>query len=150
MAAAGGRTARGSEMRGYSSEMGLEEGDRQVGEVEPSEVQEVEVERLPRPGEAPGEDPRPRLGLDELQRAFGPVVAGLLVDLVDAATFTPLLGLALGVPIGYYLARQLGLAAGPSWKLALVVGLYCGVPGTLALPLGTLVGLWVKARELLG
>ena len=78
-----------------------------------------------------------------------PILAGVIVDLLDVATFSPLVGLAVGIPAGFYLGRQLGLATGAAWKLALVVGLYLGVPGTLVLPLGTLVGAWARTRELL-
>lgn len=113
---------------------------------------EVEVERLPLPDEESG----PRRGPDgpaatarKVHRALGPVLAGVLVDVVDAATVTPLLGLGLGLPVGYYLARQLGLERGSALRMAAVVGLYCGVPGTLGLPLGTLVGAFVRLRQAL-
>ncbi len=111
---------------------------------------EVEVERLPLPeeGSSPGR-PGPAATARQVHRALGPVLAGVLVDVVDAATVTPLLGLGLGLPVGYYLARQLGLERGSALRMAAVVGLYCGVPGTLGLPLGTLVGAFVRLRQAL-
>ncbi len=118
------------------------------------EVLEVEVERLPAADEASGHgassgvDPTETVKL--LHRALGPVAAGFMVDLLDAATFAPIIGLAAGVPVGYYLARQLGLVRGAAWQMALVVGLYCGIPGTFGLPLGTLAGAYVRLRQALG
>jgi uncharacterized protein YneF (UPF0154 family) len=77
------------------------------------------------------------------------VLAGILVDVLDAATMTPPVGLVLGLTVGYYLARQLGLVGSGAQRLALVIGVYCAVPGTLALPLGTLVGAFVRVRQVL-
>lgn len=112
------------------------------------EVVEVEVERLPRPGEERAE-PSDSAGRPArvVREAFGPVVTGVLIDLLDAATLTPLLGLGVGVPLGWLIARQAGLRGKGAVQLALVVGLYCAVPGTMGLPLGTVVGVWVKVRR---
>ena len=120
---------------------------------ESREVLEVEVERLPlseEGGAGPARAPGPGEAARRAHRALGPVLAGVLVDVVDAATVTPLLGLALGLPAGYYLARQLGLERGSSLRMAAIVALYCGVPGTLGLPLGTLTGAYVRLRQAFG
>ena len=85
-----------------------------------------------------------------LNRAFGPVVAGLVIDLVDLATFGPI-GLFLGLPIGafagYWMGRALGLERKPSLLCALAAGIYCTIPGTEMLPLATLVGAFARYRE---
>lgn len=85
-----------------------------------------------------------------LNRAFGPVVAGLIIDFVDLATFGPI-GLYLGLPIGafagYWMGRALGLAPKPSLLCALAAGLYCMMPGTEMLPLATLVGACARYYE---
>lgn len=82
--------------------------------------------------------------------AFGPVVAGLIIDAVDVVTFGPF-GLVLGVPIGaaagYWLARSLRLDTNPSLLCALIAGVYCTIPGTELLPLGTLVGALVRLED---
>lgn len=82
--------------------------------------------------------------------AFGPVVAGLIIDAVDIVTFGPF-GLVLGVPIGaaagYWLARSLRLDTNPSWLCALIAAVYCTIPGTELLPLGTLVGAFVRLED---
>lgn len=88
--------------------------------------------------------------LRRLNRAFGPVVAGLIIDFVDLATFGPI-GLYLGLPIGafagYWMGRALGLAPKPSLLCALAAGIYCMVPGTEMLPLATLVGACARYVE---
>ena len=85
-----------------------------------------------------------------LNRAFGPIVAGLIIDLVDLATFGPI-GLVLGLPIGafagYWMGRALGLGWKPSLLCALAAGIYCTIPGTEMLPLATLVGAFARYRE---
>ncbi len=82
--------------------------------------------------------------------AFGPVGAGLIIDAVDFVTFGPV-GLALGFPIGaaagYWLARSLRLETNPSLLCALCAGVYCTIPGTELLPLGTLVGALVRLED---
>lgn len=82
--------------------------------------------------------------------AFGPVVAGLILDAVDIVTFGPV-GLALGFPIGaaagYWLARSLRLETNVSLICALIAGVYCTIPGTELLPLGTLVGALVRLED---
>ena len=82
--------------------------------------------------------------------AFGPVAAGLIIDAVDFVTFGPI-GLALGFPIGaaagYWLARSLRLETNPSLLCALIAGVYCTIPGTELLPLGTLVGALVRLED---
>lgn len=82
--------------------------------------------------------------------AFGPVGAGLIIDAVDFVTFGPV-GLALGFPIGaaagYWLARSLRLETNPSLLCAIIAGVYCTIPGTELLPLGTLVGALVRLED---
>lgn len=85
-----------------------------------------------------------------LNRAFGPVVAGLVIDFVDLATFGPI-GTYLGLPIGgfagYWMGRALGLERKPSLLCALLAGVYCMVPGTEMIPVATVVGALARYRE---
>jgi hypothetical protein len=113
---------------------------------------EVEVERLPEGADARQDGPEdgpPQAPekLRELGDAVGPVLAGLLIDFLDAATISPVTGLLLGWPLGYYILRQMGLARGTAGKLGAFVALYCAAPGTLVLPIATLVGVGVKVRQ---
>lgn len=85
-----------------------------------------------------------------LNRAFGPVVAGLIIDLVDLATFGPIglfLGLLVGGLAGYWMGRALGLSRKSSLYFALVAGVYCTIPGTEFIPLATLAGAYARFRE---
>ena len=88
--------------------------------------------------------------LSRYNYAFGPVVAGLIIDAVDLLTFGPV-GLALGVPIGaaagYWLARSLRLETNASLICAVMACIYCTIPGTELLPLGTLVGALVRLED---
>lgn len=85
-----------------------------------------------------------------LNRAFGPVVAGLVIDFVDLATFGPI-GMYLGLPIGgfagYWMGRALGLERKPSLVCALLAGVYCMIPGTEMIPVATVVGALARYRE---
>lgn len=85
-----------------------------------------------------------------LNRAFGPVVAGLILDLVDLATFGPLgffLGIPVGLAAGYWLGTCLGLGRKHCVWIAMVAAIYCTMPGTEFIPLGTLVGAFARFRE---
>ena len=85
-----------------------------------------------------------------LNRAFGPVVAGLVIDFVDLATFGPIgtyLGLPIGAFAGYWMGRALGLPPKTSLFCALVAGIYCTIPGTEFLPIATLVGAFARYSE---
>ncbi len=85
-----------------------------------------------------------------LNRAFGPIVAGMLIDLVDVATFGPI-GFVLGVPVGglagYWMGRCLGLSRRASFYCALAAGVYATIPGTEMIPLATMVGAYARFRE---
>ena len=85
-----------------------------------------------------------------LNRAFGPVVAGLVIDFVDLATFGPIgtyLGLPIGAFAGYWMGRALGLDRKPSLLCALLAGIYCMIPGTEMIPVATVVGALARYRE---
>ena len=92
----------------------------------------------------------PSRKLSRYNYAFGPVGAGLIIDAVDFVTFGPV-GLALGFPLGaaagYWLARSLRLETNTSLICALIAGVYCTMPGTELLPLGTLVGALVRLED---
>ena len=111
------------------------------------EVIEVEAERLPLEGE-PGQA-RPGTG-KRLVHALSPVIAGLIIDMVDAGTFGPI-GLRLGLPIGglagYWLAGPMGFRGKRRLYVALAAGLYCWLPMTSVVPLGTLLGVLARFRK---
>jgi hypothetical protein len=121
---------------------------------------EVEVERLePGQGErewrgeaggpeaGPGPS-RPGTGLG----GFGPVLAGVLLDMADLITPMGLKQLALpvGFFVGYAVAGKMGLGLKQRVVLGVVGAAYCSLPATSKLPLGTLVGLLYKAGAFAG
>ena len=125
------------------------EREKKEGDQAP-EVIEVEVERLPLdgPGAAPP-PPKPGATARRVTGVMGPILAGILVDALDAATVTPILGACLGLPLGYYIAHQVGFRGGAALRLALAIGIYCVIPGTPRIPLGTLIGAYARLRQAL-
>jgi hypothetical protein len=108
--------------------------------VDPKVI-EVEVERP-----ESDEDPRSNLhtsGDSPFRGSTGPIIAGLVVDLADFITPLGLgkLGFPIGAGVGWWLGRQLGLSGSRRLWLIVLGAVYCGVPGTRFLPLGTLIGL---------
>lgn len=81
---------------------------------------------------------------------LGPIAAGFLLDLVDLATYGPLgiwAGVVLGGAAGWLLAASLGVPRPRRLGYALVAGVYCTMPFTEFLPVGTLVGAVVRLWE---
>lgn len=89
----------------------------------------------------------PSNSFHRLNHAFGPVMAGMIIDAVDLITLGPV-GLVVGLPVGacagYWLGQSLGLDRKASAVCALAAGVYCTIPFTEILPLGTLVGALVR------
>ena len=80
---------------------------------------------------------------------LGPMLGGLLIDLADLAT--PLgmgkLGLLVGGLVGWWIGSALKLSPGKRLALAALGAVYCSLPGTRKLPLGTLAGAFVRVRS---
>ena len=111
-------------------------------EEEP-EVIEVEVERLE--SEEVAEE-----GKSSVEKAIGPVVAGMIIDVLDLATLGSTgfyLGFLLGAPAGWYLARHLGLDRRRALLTAIGCGIYCTIPFTFPIPVATMIGVWSRARQ---
>ena len=88
--------------------------------------------------------------LRRLNRAFGPVVAGMILDVVDLATFGPIgffLGIPVGLAVGYWLGSCLGLERKHCLWVGMAAAIYCTMPGTEFIPLGTLVGACARYWE---
>lgn len=101
-------------------------------------VEEPEV--LPPEGEPRGT--RRRRAGRRFVEAFGPIGAGILIDLADFVTYGPL-GLMFGMLVGGTLAYVLsGFFGQPVWKRflwALAAGIYCTLPRTELIPLATIL-----------
>jgi hypothetical protein len=81
--------------------------------------------------------------LKRLERAIGPIMAGFILDMVDFLTFGPIgivLGLFVGSAVGWYLTGVLGVSK--KWRVILtwLAAIYCFLPGTELIPVGTIVG----------
>ncbi len=88
--------------------------------------------------------------LSRLNHAMGPVMAGMLIDGLDLITFGPVglvLGLPLGAAAGYWLGQSMGLDKPGRLICALAAGIYCTIPFTELLPLGTIVGALCRFQE---
>jgi len=85
-----------------------------------------------------------------VNRAFGPIMAGIIIDVIDFATFGPI-GFILGLPVGglagFWMGRCLGLSKIASFYCAIAAGIYCTIPFTELFPLATLVGAYVRFKE---
>lgn len=85
-----------------------------------------------------------------LNHAMGPVAAGMIIDAVDFVTFGPI-GLAIGIPVGaiagYWLGQSMALEKNACIFCAVVAGIYCTIPFTELLPLGTMVGALVRYKD---
>ena len=72
------------------------------------------------------------------------IMAGFIIDLVDFI-LRGSMGFYLGVPAGCVVGTLMGRFIGLSWKRSLILGgvtgIYCGIPGTFFLPLGTLAAI---------
>ncbi|MCE9614388.1 MAG: hypothetical protein K8T26_08935 [Lentisphaerae bacterium] len=103
-----------------------------------SRVENPEV--LPPEGTPAGA--RPSRTARRFVEAFGPIGAGVLIDLADFVTYGPI-GLMFGMLVGGTLAYVLsGFFGQPVWKRflwALAAGLYCTIPGTEMIPLATIL-----------
>lgn len=88
--------------------------------------------------------------IHRLNHAMGPVVAGMIIDTVDFVTFGPI-GLAIGIPVGaiagYWLGQSMALGKNASLFCAVAAGIYCTIPFTELLPLGTMVGALVRYKD---
>ena len=81
---------------------------------------------------------------------LGPILAGVLLDLVDLATYGPIglwTGAIVGGLTGYLLAMSLGVEASRRWPYAALAGAYCTMPFTAFLPLATMLGAVIRFRE---
>jgi hypothetical protein len=106
------------------------------------------------PAEMDVQEPAPKEDVSKVlkraNRAFGPIAAGIIIDVIDFATFGPI-GFILGLPVGglagFWMGRCLGLSKIASFYCAIAAGIYCTIPFTELIPLATMVGAYVRFKE---
>lgn len=102
-----------------------------------SQFETIEPEVLPPEDDQP-KQPKP----EEPRRGRGKgagLFAGLLLDAADAITVYPWMGMLVGAAVGLYLCIDLKLPPSKwGWVMA-GAGIYCGLPFTRLVPLGTMV-----------
>ncbi len=84
-----------------------------------------------------------------LNVAFGPIMAGAIIDLVDVATFGPLrrfIGFPAGAIAGYWMASIFKLPQRQRLLMSLAAGIYCLIPGHSVIPLATMIGAYIRFR----
>ena len=84
-----------------------------------------------------------------LHRAAGPVAGGIVLDLVDLATFGPvglLGGFVVGGGVGWWLGSLYGFARRGRAACAVAAALYTAIPFTEVFPVATLIGAIARWR----
>ena len=91
----------------------------------------------------------PRRSWRRMNRTFGPILAGMLIDLVDLATFGPMkrfVGLPAGALAGFWMASIFRLPLKQKLLCALAAAIYCVIPGLEFIPVATLLGAYIRFR----
>lgn len=82
-----------------------------------------------------------------LKQAFGPILPGVLLDVVDFFTAGPIgvyLGMIAGFPLGFWIASRYKLPIGKRIFIGFISGVYCTLPYTEFVPAGTLIGTYTR------
>jgi len=99
-------------------------GDPRMGEANPYHPPQSES----------GNEPQPK---QSGRGKHSPLMAGLLLDAADAVTKWPAMGMVVGAALGLYLCIDLKIPPKRwGWVIA-GAGIYCAVPWTNFIPLGT-------------
>jgi hypothetical protein len=73
------------------------------------------------------------------KRAFGPIIAGAIIDGVDWVTVGPM-GLVIGFVAAFWALGVVGVRLPQRLLLSLAAGLYCLMPMGRRLPVATIIG----------
>ncbi|HMP74549.1 MAG TPA: hypothetical protein PKE55_14925 [Kiritimatiellia bacterium] len=72
---------------------------------------------------------------------LGPLLGGILIDIIDLATRLPHFGLILGAVAGYWASRLVPATPAQRIAITLAAALYCALPKTHFMPVATIAGL---------
>lgn len=110
---------------------------------EPKKDREVLIPEVLPP--EPGEPGRRESSARRAERAFGPIVAGAIIDAIDFALVGPA-GLVIGFLAGFWIGSIYGFSFMKRVAIGILAGWYCMIPFTRFIPLATLVGAYAQFR----
>lgn len=86
--------------------------------------------------------------IERLHRAFGPLIGGIILDLVDLSTFGPygIGGFFIGALVGWWICSVYDLKPSTRFTIALLAGAYCLFPFTELIPAATLISALIRYR----
>ena len=124
----------------------------QPGEELYNRIEESDKSLCNRLQQSVKEELEARKGLIErLKKALGPIIPGLMIDLADLITFGPVglsgAGLVTGGVAGYWIASSFKLPIKKRLIGTLIAAVYCTLPFTGIIPVGTLIGAYVRFHE---
>ncbi len=99
----------------------------------------------PEPGPDGGDAPRPVWR--RFEDAFGPILAGMIIDTVDVITFGRfglLAGMVIGGTAAFWIDSIYRLPVWQRFLWALAAGIYCTIPRTEFIPVATLMGAFAR------
>ena len=88
--------------------------------------------------------------LRRLESAFGPIIAGVLIDIMDLSTFGVFgifTGMILGGMLAYWICAIYAIPLKQRWIWVLLAGVYCTIPMTEFIPIATIAGAYVRYRH---
>jgi hypothetical protein len=108
------------------------------------ELMEQPEESLPSDEESKNSERVPLLA--RLQRAFGPLAGGMILDLVDLSTFGPfgIGGFFIGGLVGWWICSVYNVATTTRLTVALLSGVYCLLPLTEFIPVATMISAYIR------
>jgi hypothetical protein len=112
-------------------------------ESTPHEEPLIPDEVLPPEHQVPTQDSL----LRRLESAFGPIIAGLLIDVIDLSTFGTFgifSGMLLGGMLAYWICAIYAIPVKQRWIWVLLAGIYCTIPMTEFIPIATIAGAYVR------
>jgi len=92
--------------------------------------------------------PDPSSLIERLHRAFGPLIGGIILDLVDLSTIGPygLGGFFIGGLVGWWICSIYSISTQTRFIIALLAGIYCLLPLTEFIPVATLISAFIRFR----
>jgi len=117
---------------------------------EKQEKKVYEPELLPPNDSDSRQSPKSRTSWDQWRKTFGPIMVGFLIDMLDFSTpafFGIQNGLIVGLVATYAICSMYNLPQKNRLLWAMTAGIYCALPGTSRIPLGTIAGTLLRFKK---